>query len=46
MYFADQELWIAIANLLWTFELLPPVDDNGNAILPPINEWVDAGIVV
>lgn len=46
MDFAEQSLWIAIATLLWTFDLRPPADDEGNPILPPLDEWVDSGIAV
>lgn len=44
MYFAEQGLWTAIATLLWTFDLRPPADNEGNPILPPLDEWVDSGI--
>ena len=46
MPFSEQELWIAMATLLWTFELLPPLDAEGNAVLPLLDEWVDAGGVM
>ena len=46
MYFANQGLFIDIAMMLWAFDIKPCVDDKGDAILPPTDEWVDATIVV
>ena len=45
MHFAEQGLWIAITTLLWAFELRAPIDDQGNPVLPPLDEWVDCGVV-
>ncbi|KAI0812768.1 cytochrome P450 [Irpex lacteus] len=46
MHFAVQELFIALAVTLWAFDIQPPVDEKGKAVLPPTNKWVDATIVV
>ncbi len=46
MHFAEQELFIAIAIMLWAFDIQPPVDEKGNVVLPSKEEWVDASIVV
>ncbi|KAI0810998.1 cytochrome P450 [Irpex lacteus] len=45
-HFANQELFIAIAMMLWSFDIRPLVDEKDEAILPPTNEWVDDAIVV
>ena len=45
MHFAEQGLFIAIATLLWAFDLKPPRDKEGNAVLPSL-ELVDAGAVL
>ncbi|KAI0088550.1 cytochrome P450 [Irpex rosettiformis] len=46
MHFADQALFIGIATLLWAFDIKPYVDERGNTVLPPTNEWIDSGLVV
>ncbi|KAI0087382.1 cytochrome P450 [Irpex rosettiformis] len=46
MYFADQELFIGIAMMLWTFDIRPLVDEKGNEVLPDRDAWVDATMVV
>ena len=46
MYFANQEMFIAIAMVLWGFNIRPFLDDQGNEVLPAKDEWVDATIVV
>lgn len=46
MHFANQELFIAIAMMLWSFDIRPLVDEKGEAILPPRDQWVDDAIVV
>lgn len=46
MHFANQELFIAIAVMLWSFDIRPLVDEKGEAILPPRDQWVDDAIVV
>ncbi len=45
MYFAEQAIFIAIATILWGFDIQPIKDENGNAILPPIDEYGDVGLV-
>ncbi|KAI0087383.1 cytochrome P450 [Irpex rosettiformis] len=46
MYFADQELFTGIAIMLWTFNIRPHVDEEGNEVLPDSDGWEDATIVV
>ncbi|KAI0088575.1 cytochrome P450 [Irpex rosettiformis] len=46
MHFADQALFIAIATILWAFDINPPVDENGDVVIPPTDQLVDAGTVV
>ena len=43
MHFSDQALFIAIATILWAFDVKPPLDDNGNVVIPPTDQWEDAG---
>ena len=46
MHFAEQKLFIAIAIMLWAFDIRPSVDKEGNAMLPAQDEWVDATAVM
>lgn len=46
MYYANQALFIGLATMLWAFDIQPCLDEKGEAILPPTDEWVDAGFVV
>lgn len=48
MHFAEQELFIAIATLLWAFDLKPSHDKEGNAMFPSLrdDELIDAGAVL
>ncbi|KAI0088573.1 cytochrome P450 [Irpex rosettiformis] len=46
MHFADQALFIAIATMLWAFDIKPPVNKNGDVVIPPTDQWVDAGTAV
>ncbi|KAI0792973.1 cytochrome P450 [Irpex lacteus] len=46
MFFADQGLFIAIATLLWAFDLRPPLDKQGKEVLPPTDKWIDIGLIV
>ncbi|KAI0088576.1 cytochrome P450 [Irpex rosettiformis] len=46
MHFADQALFIAIATMLWAFDIQPPVDERGAVIMPSKDELVDSGLVV
>ncbi|KAI0703469.1 cytochrome P450 [Cytidiella melzeri] len=46
MHFANQTLLIAIATMVWAFNIEPPVDEEGMVILPSATESVDLGIVV
>ncbi|KAI0088548.1 cytochrome P450 [Irpex rosettiformis] len=46
LHFANHALFIAIATILWAADILPPVDENGNVVLPDANDCVDAGVVV
>ena len=46
MHFAEQKLFIAIAVMLWAFDIRPSVDKEGNAMLPAKDEWVDATAVM
>lgn len=46
MHFAEQELFISLAIMLWTFDIQPLVDEKGERVLPPTDQWVDATIVV
>ncbi len=44
--FANQSLFITIATMLWALDFSPAVDEDGEPIMPPLEEWVDEGIVV
>ncbi|PCH40323.1 cytochrome P450 [Wolfiporia cocos MD-104 SS10] len=33
-YLASKSVWIGIVNLLWAFDICPPIDKYGNAIIP------------
>ncbi|KAI0821232.1 cytochrome P450 [Irpex lacteus] len=44
--FANQSLFITIATMLWALDFSPAVDEDGEPIMPPLDEWVDEGIVV
>ena len=33
--FADQSLWLAIANIVATFDILKPFDEAGREVTPP-----------
>ncbi|KAI0793004.1 cytochrome P450 [Irpex lacteus] len=46
MHFADQALFIAIATMLWAFNIEPPLDDQGHAVMPSKDDLVDSGLVV
>ncbi|KAI0792988.1 cytochrome P450 [Irpex lacteus] len=48
MHFAEQELFIAIATLLWAFDLKPPHDKEGNTMFPSLrdDDLIDAGAVL
>jgi len=44
-HFADAVMWLTIVSVLATFEILPPVDENGNKIKQDISlgeEWSTA----
>ncbi|KAI0759801.1 cytochrome P450 [Irpex lacteus] len=46
MHFAEQELFISLAIILWAFDIQPPVDEKGECVLPPTDQWVDETVVV
>ena len=35
-HFADASLWLSMASILYTFNILPPLDENGNEVLPKL----------
>ena len=35
-HFADASLWVSMASSLYTFNILPPLDENGNEVLPKL----------
>jgi hypothetical protein len=37
IHLAERNLWIAIAKLLWAFDILPGVDEQGKAIEPDVD---------
>jgi hypothetical protein len=37
IHLAERNLWIAIAKLLWAFEILPGLDEQGNVIEPEVD---------
>ncbi|KAI0792996.1 cytochrome P450 [Irpex lacteus] len=46
LHFANHALFIVIATILWAADIQPPVDKDGNVVLPDANDCVDAGVVV
>lgn len=36
-YLANANIWIAVATMLSTFDILKPLDENGNEGDPPMN---------
>ncbi|OSX64673.1 hypothetical protein POSPLADRAFT_1044160 [Postia placenta MAD-698-R-SB12] len=46
LHFANQELFIQVAMLLWAFNFETPLDNDGVPLAPPKGEYIDAGIVV
>ncbi|PPQ74384.1 hypothetical protein CVT24_000838 [Panaeolus cyanescens] len=45
MHVAQNTLFIAIARLLWAYDIVPPKDQSGNRILPDPNDF-DEGLVI
>jgi cytochrome P450 len=45
MHVAQNSLFIAMARLLWAFDILPPHDSAGNPILPDTSEF-EEGLVI
>jgi cytochrome P450 len=43
MHLAEATLFINIVTMLWAFDFVPPLDANGEAILPSLEwqEWED-----
>jgi hypothetical protein len=37
IHLAERNLWIAIAKLLWAFEILPGLDEQGNVVEPDVD---------
>ena len=46
MHFADQALFIAIATMLWAFDIEPCLDEDGNVAIPPTDDWIDLRAVM
>ena len=46
LHFANHALFIVMATILWAADIQPPVDKDGNVVLPDANDSVDAGVVV
>ncbi len=46
MHFAEQALFIGIATMLWALDIKPTLDGRGKEIIPPTDQWVDAGTAV
>ncbi|KAF4621791.1 hypothetical protein D9613_012201 [Agrocybe pediades] len=44
--FANQTLFITIASILWALIIEAEKDNNGNAIIPPKEEFVDRGVIM
>ena len=46
MHFAEQALFISIATMLWAFDIQPPLNEQGDVVMPSKDELVDSGLVV
>ena len=46
MHFANQALFIAIATMLWAFDIGAPIDENGSMVTPDPDAFKDVGVVV
>ncbi|KAI0792987.1 cytochrome P450 [Irpex lacteus] len=46
MHFAEQALFMGIATMLWALDIKPDLDGRGKEIIPPTDQWVNAGTVV
>lgn len=46
MYYANQELFILIATLLWAADVRPTFDKLGHPMLPSPHELIDKGIIL
>ena len=46
MHFAEQALFIGIATMLWALDMKPPIDERGVEMIPPTDQWIDAGTVM
>lgn len=46
MHFANQQLFIAIATILWAADIRAQVDEAGKPMYPSANDVIDKGIVV
>lgn len=46
MHYANRDLFFMISTLLWAANIRPPLDKDGNAILPSTLEFVGKGIKV
>lgn len=44
--FANQEMFIIIASILWAFNIGKACDANGNVIAPSRTDCIDSGAVV
>jgi len=46
MHYATQSICLAIATILWALRIEVELDDNGETIIPPDDQFVDRGLSV